>query len=376
MGEQTEDSTTPSKISSRPEVEFDGLRSAITPINLMFDGRLYKDLKGLATHITYAVKKINKERPDYQAALTEINLLESSFNAAFTQWEQHLTGEIQRLKNSVGAVQNSSLGATKKISKYQEELTRGRGSTRSMPIKIGQVRNQLIAASGTSPADASFKDLERARSRFVARPGDLPVVYKNVAMQAVRKSEGRPEKQFGSLALKLFKVVSSPLKTLEDQDVHNGQLYYFSGAVADQNRYEALIQQKSQFLLVTGVNEAATAYQLRSVFEGIENNFEIRFEDFNKREVFALNPLEDMEIVLQLLRAKFKQDEFKEIFRLYSSIRTMALQNDRKEMFNPKQQIVHQYLTGRIFEFIGLTFDNLRSEVRFVEQINNAIQLR
>jgi hypothetical protein len=375
MGGRPDDSTSQSRADDRPEVEFDGLRSAITPINLMFDGRLYKDLKGLTTHITHAIKKINKERPDYQAALTEINLLESAFNAAFAQWEQHLTGEIQRLKNSVGAVQNSSLGATKKITKYQEELTRGRGSTRSMPIKIGQVRNQLIAAAGHSPTDADFNGMEEARSRFAARPGDLPEVYKNVAKQAVRRSAKHSDKQFGALALILFKAVSGPMKRLEDQDVHNGQLYYFSEAVADHSRFDELTQQKSKFLVVTGVNGAATAYELRSVFTEIENNFEIRFEDFNQREIFVLNPLEDMEIVVQLLHAKFKPDELKEVFRSYSLIRTKALQNDRKEMFNPKQQVLHQYLTERIFEFVGLEFDNRASEVRFVEKIDNTIQL-
>jgi hypothetical protein len=42
---------------SQVEINFDGLRNAISPINLMFDGRLYKDVKGLTAHITQAMKK-------------------------------------------------------------------------------------------------------------------------------------------------------------------------------------------------------------------------------------------------------------------------------------------------------------------------------
>lgn len=107
---------------SQVEVNFDGLRNAFSPINLMFDGRLYRDVKGLTAHITQAMKKVKRERPDYQGALVEINLLEAGFNSAIIDWEQKLTGEIQRLKSSVETAQQKSLGATKKISKYKEEL--------------------------------------------------------------------------------------------------------------------------------------------------------------------------------------------------------------------------------------------------------------
>lgn len=120
--------------SSSAGENFDGLRNAISPINLMFDGRLYKDVKGLTAHITQAMKKVNRELPDYNGALLEINLLEAAFNLAILHWEQKLTGEIQRRKSSVETAQQKSVRATKKISKFKVELTRGRASTRSMPI--------------------------------------------------------------------------------------------------------------------------------------------------------------------------------------------------------------------------------------------------
>lgn len=355
---------------SQVEVNFDGLRNAFSPINLMFDGRLYRDVKGLTAHITQAMKKVKRERPDYQGALVEINLLEAGFNSAIIDWEQKLTGEIQRLKSSVETAQQKSLGATKKISKYKEELTRGRASTRSMPTRIGQVRNQLIHASGNSPHSTSLGMATKTKSRLAERSDKFPVLYKNAAAQVLRKVRQRGSATFIETALKMFKKVSKPMVELHDeQEIHRCKLYYLQQSAADHD-------QKSQFVVVSGINEAGNAYTLQSIFVDTEQTFEIEFEDFDQRKVFVFEPLEEMEIVLQLLRARFKGNDFKETFNLYAAIRRKAMENNRDEKFNPRQQEIHQYLTELIFEFVGISFDNLASEVRFTEQINTAIQIR
>ncbi|MCA9161091.1 MAG: hypothetical protein KDA72_22325, partial [Planctomycetales bacterium] len=238
---------------SQVEVNFDGLRNAISPINLMFDGRLYQDVKGLTAHITQAMKMVKRERPDYQGALVEINLLEAAFNSAIMRWEQKLTGEIQRLKSSVETAQQKSLGATKKISKYKEELTRGRASTRSMPIRIGQVRNQLIHVSGNSPRSSSLALAKKTRSRLVESSDKFPTVYKNAVAQVLRKVEQRGSAKFMETALKVFKNVSRPMVELQhEQEIHRCKLYYLQQSTADND-------QKSQFVVVRGINEAGSA---------------------------------------------------------------------------------------------------------------------
>ena len=355
---------------SQVEINFDGLRNAISPINLMFDGRLYQDVKGLTAHITQAMKKVNREHPDFQGALVEINLLEAAFNSATTHWEQKLTGEIQRLKNSVETAQQKSLGATKKISKYKEELTRGKASTRSMPVRIGQVRNQLLHASGHSPHSTAQGMATKTKSRLAQKSDNFPILYKNAAAQVLRKVRQRGSAKFIETALKIFQSVSKPMVELHDeQEIHQYKLYYLQQSVAEKD-------QKSQFVVVRGINEAGNAYALQSIFQDTEQTFEIDFEDFDQRIVFVFEPLEDLEIILQLLSARFKGSDFKETFNLYAAIRRKAMENNRDEKFNPRQQEVHQYLTDLVFEFVGISFDNLASEVRFTEQINTAIQIR
>ena len=352
------------------EVNFDGLRNAVTPINLMFDGRLYKDIKGLVAHITQAMKKVKRDRPDYQGALLEINLLEAGFNSAVMQWEQKLTTEIQRLKNSVETSQQKSLGATKKISKYQEELTRGRSTTRSMPIRIGQVRNQLIHLSGHSAEASNPGDNAGGKSRLVDKSQQLPKVYESAAAQILRKLSRRGEERFIQTALSVFKSVSKPLTKLEaEQDVFHGRLYFASQGIQDD-------APRQQFFVFNGISEDGDAYLLASVFVDAPQSLEMKFEDFDALEIQVFEPLDEMDIVLQLLKARFKGDDLKETFKSYSSIRNKALENKRDEKFNPKQQELHKYLTELIFDFVGLSFDNRTSEVRFTDQINRAIQLR
>ncbi len=355
---------------SQVEVNFDGLRNAITPINLMFDGRLYGDVKGLTAHITQAMKKVKLEQPDYQGALIEINLLESAFNSVITGWEQKLNGEIQRLKSSIATAQQKSLGATKKINKFKEELTRGRASTRSMPIRIGQVRNQLIHAIGNSPHVASRGMATKIESRLAERSDEFPVLYKNAAAQILRKVRQPGSATIIETALKVFKSLSKPMVELDNQqEVHKNKLYFLQPNEADSDH-------KSQFVVVTGINQGGNAYSLQSVFLDTEHTFEIEYGDFDQQNVFVFEPREDMELILQLLRSKFKEADFKETFHLYAAIRQRALENKRDEKFNPRQQEIHQYLTDLVFEFVGISFDNLAAEVRFTEQINNAIQIR
>lgn len=363
------DQDTPTS-DSQVSVNFDGLRNAITPINLMFDGRLFKDLKGLSAHITQAMKKVRRERPDYQGALIEINLLEAAFKSAVMQWEQKLTGEIQRLKSSVETAQQESLGATKKISKYQEELTRGRSTTSSIPVRIGQVRNQLIHASGNSPHSTSLGKATKGQSRLTEKAKEFPIVYKNAVAQILRKVSQRGHARFIETALKIIKNVSKPMVELnEQQDIDQCQLYYLDQSPAGNDP-------KAQFVVVSGINEAANAYLLESVFLDTDQTFEIAFEDFDRRNVFVFEPLEELEIILRLLKARFKDGDFKETFKLYAAIRKKALENKRDEKFSPRQQEIHEYLTGLVFDFVGISFDNRAAEVRFTEQINNAIQLR
>ncbi len=355
---------------TQAEINFDGLRNAISPINLMFDGRLYKDVKGLVAHITQAMKMVTRERPDYQAALVEINLLESSFNSATMSWEQKLTGEIQRLKGSVETAGQTSLGSTKKISKYKEELTRGQATTRSIPIRIAQVRHQLIHAIGNSPHRASFDLATQSKSRLAEKSDEFPVLYKNAAAQVLRKAGQRGGENFVETALKVFKNLSKPMVELQsEEEIHGGRLYYLQQSVADNDP-------KSQFVVVNGINTAGKAYALQSIFLDAQHTFEIEFEDFDQREVFAFVPLEDMDVILQLLRAKFKSDDFRETFSLYAAIRRKAMENKREEKFNPRQLEIHQYLTDLIFGFVGISFTSHASEVRLTEHINTAIQSR
>lgn len=358
------------KTDSQVEVNFDGLRNAVTPINLMFDGRLFKDIKGLTSHITQAMKKVNREKPDYQAALTEISLLEAGFNSAVSQWEQKLTGEIQRLKNSVETSQQKSLGATKKISKFQEELTRGRATTRTMPIRIGQVRNQLIHLSGHSGGGVGAEEGGGAKSRLSEKSDKLPEVYRSAAAQILRKVSKRGKATFLDTAIKVLQNVSKPLTELDkEQEVFTGKLYY----VKSESSFRDAEQ---QFVVIVGLNESGSGYALHSIFQDPHQAAEISFEEFDQSEVFCYEPLDDVDIVLQLLNAKFKGDDFKETFQQYSAIRKKAWENKREDKFNPRQLEIHQYLTELVFKFAGIAFEQRSSEVRFVEQVNKALQLR
>ncbi len=354
---------------ARVEVNFDGLRNAITPINLMFDGRLFKDVKGLTAHITQAMKKVDRERPDFQGALIEINALEAGFNAAVSQWEQKLVGEIQRLKNSVVSAQQQSLGSTKKISKYQEELTRGKATTRSVPIRIGHVRNQLIHASGNTVSQAGATG-SGAQSRLSGKSKEFPKVYKSAVAQILKKVSQRGEDRIAATALKIFKNLSRPLSELDErQEIHRNSLYYLpEDADGDDPVF--------QFVVIEGVSPSGDAYQLKSVLEDSGKALEMKFDEFHQCRVLVFEPLEDMEIILRLLQAKFRGDDFKETFKLYATIRSKAVASGRDEKFNPRQQEIHEYLTGLVFNFVGVDFDNRASEVRFTEQINNAVQIR
>lgn len=352
------------------EVNFDGLRNAISPVNLMFDGRLYKDIKGLIGHIILAMKMVKRERPDYQGALVEINLLDAAFSSAIMNWEQKLNGEIQKLKSSVGTTQEKSLGSTKKISKYKEELTRGRATTRTIPVRIGQVRNQLIHTIGNSPHSASLEMSAKSKSRLAVESDKFPILYKNAVAQVLRKVRQRGNENFIEIALKIFQNLSKPMVELHsDQEIQQCKLYYMQQSAADNDP-------QSQFVVVNGINEAGNAYSLQSIFADTEQTFELKFESFDQGTVFVFEPLEVGEVILQLLRAKFKGDDFRETFNLYATIRRKAMENKREEKFNPRQQEIHQYLTDLVFNFVGISFDNLASEVRLTEQINTAIQNR
>lgn len=364
------------KQSPRPDINFDSLRAAITPINLMFDGRLYKDLKGLTSHIMHAIKKVNKERPDYQAAILEINLLESAFNSAVMQWEQKLTTEIQMLKNSIESSQNPSLGAAKKISKYQEELTRGRGSTRSFPVKLGQVRSQLVSANGHAGGAGSEQGLSALQSRLNTQARKTPAVYKNAAAQVLRKVAKSPDANVVERALKVFRSLSKPVKELDkDAELQQGTLYFLNDSPAAKTGNE-LVREKTQFVTILGTADDSNAYVLESIFADSADPFELSFEDFNRHDVSVFRPLENMELILQLLDTKFDEEDFPATFKQYSFIRQKAFENKRDDKFNPRQQKIHSYLTELIFDFIGLSFDTRSSEVRFIGEINTALQVR
>lgn len=180
----------------------------------------------------------------------------------------------------------------------------------------------------------------------------------------------RGSADFVETALKVFKNVSKPMVALHgEQEIHQCKLYYLPQIAADNDP-------NSQFVVFKGINQAGNAYSLKTVFLDTEQTFEIEFDDFDQRNVFVFEPLEDMEIILQLLKARFKGNDFKATFNLYAAIRRKAIENNRDEKFNPSQQEIHQYLTNLIFGFVGISFDNLASEVRFTEQINTAIQVR
>ena len=358
------------------EINFEGIRSAITPINLMFDGTLFKDVKGLSGHVTNAMKKVAAARPDFHGALNEINQLEATFKTAVDQWERKLSGEIQRLKTTIEKEPDKSLGATKKINKYQAELNSGRGSIRSMPSKISQVRNQLLAASGKDlTVQAPAVALNESDTRFSKQKKLFPVVYRNSIQQILRKAKKlSDEARFYELALALFKNVSKPIRKLGTRQIHQGVLYYLHHTAVGSDVTDVLVRQKAQFVVVTDVNETGDAYVVQSVFPGSERTCEIPIEAFEQTAVDVLEPLEDKEIVIKLLKTKFKDDDFKATFNLYHLLRQKALEDKREEKFNPKQEAIHQYLTGPIFDFVGIAFELADDEIRFVGAINKKLQ--
>ena len=367
--------------NKRIEVNFDGLRSAITPVNLMFDGTLYRDLKSLTSHISHAKKRLNTERPDFQGALNEINQLESTFNSAVSQWEGKLTGEIQRLKTAIEKQPDKAMGATKKINKYQAELTSGRGSTTSMPSKITQVRNQLIAASlaasdqdSADPAAVTGLDAATVtESRVSKLKKTLPLVYVNSVKQILRKAKKLGDKnRFHELSLAVFKNVSKPIRSLGEDPIHQGTLYYLHQPT-DKDATDKITQQKSQFVVVTDATESGDAVFLQSIFPLIERTFEMATEDFEKSGVEVFDPLDDLPIIVKFLKSKFKEDNFKETFHRYHLLREKAAEHRREEKFNPQQETIHRYLTGPIFELVGVSHEDPAAEIRFVGEINKRL---
>ncbi len=357
------------------EVNFDGLRSAITPINLMFDGMLYRDLKSLTGHLIHAKKRLNGERPDFQGALNEINQLESSFNSAFGQWEKKLTGEIHRLKTAIEKDPSTAMGATKKINKYQAELTSGRGSTTSMPSKITQVRNQLIAASGkpeTDPTSAtSGIESSESQPRVSNQKKTLPVVYRKSVTQIVRKAKKLGDaKRFHELAQAVFRNVSKPLRPLAESQIQQGTLYYRHQSVASNEVTDDVVRQMLQFLVVTGKTEGVDIILLQSIFPAVESTVEIPVIEFEKPQIDVFEPLGDMEIIVKFLKANFKEDDFKPTFSRYHLLREKAAEHQREEKFNPQQEKIHRYLTGPIFDLVDIAHETKDDEIRFVGKIN------
>ena len=358
------------------EINFDGLRSAVTPINLMFDGKLYKDLKGLITHITHASKKASAARPDYQAALSEIDQLDLAFRTAMADWEQKLTGEIQRLKTTVGSRSGQSLGATKQINKYQAELNRGRASARTMPSKISQVRNQIVAVTGAGPIGLAAASGAFARSRLSKQDKKFPVVYANCVKLIHRKVQKLQDlSRADDLALRIFSDVSEPPRELGDANLHRGVLYYLHALPQKAAESEGEAGSKTaQFATVEGMNDEGSAYQFRSVFPDVSELFAITLRDFETLQVDVFEPLAKALVVIKLLRSKFRDDGFLATFGLYHTLRKTALANNRDEKFNPKQLAIHEYLTKEIFDFVGIEYQDRRDEIRFIAEINRKMQ--
>lgn len=375
--QQQNNPESPTTSATRPEINFDGLRSAITPINLMYDGKLFKDLKVLISHVTYAMKKVAAVRPDYQGALSEIDQLEATFRTVFIQWENKLNGEIQRLKNAVETAPNKSLGATKQIHKFQAELNRGKASTRSMPTKTSQVRNQLIAASGelsTAPIGAATSAETETRP-MLRKEKAFPVIYKNCIKQILRRARKlNDEKRFCELALAIFKDISKPTRALEDTQLQHGVLYYLHQTAAGDDVTDELIRQKAQFMVVNDLNETGDVYLFRSAFPEINQTYAIPVADLTGRKIDIFEPLKDMDVILKLLAAKFKESDFATTFNLYHLLRKKALEAGRDEKFNQKQLAIHEYLTGQIFEFVGIVYDDIAAEIRYVGEINSTLQ--
>lgn len=364
--------------TNRVEVNFDGLRSAITPINLMFDGTLYRDLKALTSHISHAKKRLNAERPDFQGALNEINQLEGAFRSAVGQWENKLTGEIQRLKTAIEKEPDKAMGATKKINKYQAELTSGRGSTTSMPSKITQVRNQLLAASGKPKpdtiTDSSENEPSESQVRVSSQEKTLPVVYGGSVKQILRKAKKLGDSnRFLELALAVFKNVSNSVDPLGEKLISQGVLYYRHQTAASSDVTDEVIRQKLQFLVVTGATENSETLFLQSIFPSIESTFEMSIDDFEATAIDAFEPLDDLEIVTKFLKSKFKEEDFKSTFNRYHLLREKAAEHGREEKFNPQQDTIHRYLTGPIFDLVGVTHETKEDEIRFVGEINKRL---
>ena len=382
MSEDPSDPASESSLSKssepRPEINFESLRSALTPVNLMFDGRLYRDVKGLVTHINHASKRIAKEKPDYQGALTEITLLEAAFNAAFSQWENHLTSEIQRLKNSVETSGQNSLGATKQISKYEAELNRGRASTRSMPTKTSQVRNQLISACGNAGASDGSANSYTPKSRLSSTDKKLPAVFKNSVPQILRRAKKLDGGEgFAKLALRYLKNFSKPLEALEeDGPLQRGVLYYFRKPIEIDAELTPVEQQMTQFALIRGMNEKGDCYDFRSLFPELDRSLEIPVAQFESLQVELFEALDQKKILLKLLDAQFKEEDFADTFDRYYRIRQKAYDDKREAMFNPRQQKIHDYMTDLAFEFLGISHDHPGLEILFVSEINNQLQSR
>lgn len=94
-------------------------------------------------------------------------------------------------------------------------------------------------------------------------------------MQLHRFFEERSCAEFIETAQKVLKNVSKPMVELHDElEIHQCKLYYLPPLAADND-------QKSQFVVFRGLNEAGNAYTLQSVFLDTEQTFEIEIEDFD-----------------------------------------------------------------------------------------------
>ncbi len=120
-----------------------------------------------------------------------------------------------------------------------------------------------------SPHSTSLGIATKTKSRLAEKSDKSPILYKNAAAQVLRKVKQRGSAKLIETALKIFKNLSKPMVELHDeQEIHQYKLYYLQQSVADND-------QKSQFVVVSGINEAGNAYSLQSIFLDTEHTFEI-----------------------------------------------------------------------------------------------------
>ena len=55
-------------------------------------------------------------------------------------------------------------------------------------------------------------------------------------------------------------------------------------------------------------------------------------------------------------------------------LRQKAAELDREEQFNPLQEVIHIYLTEKIFKFVGIKSVSQVDEIRLVGEIDRMLQ--